>query len=263
MSNAIVQEKKETKMKKFNTICKSMVLALCFLFAVTFLVGCNLSGGDNVKSSITLTVNDKTMGSVYGSGSYGVNEHITIYASPKEGYKFVEWSDGNKDSVRTIIVNTDKELSAIFAAEEEQYYLNSVSLYCAPIIANVSAGYDEIYLFQLDIRYGSKHLGGFNQDVSYLAYDRAICIDGYNKNDKLTIYTDASQQILFNKNQSVELYTSPVFQVLKSNTAVDKTITNKQTVTVSEGASTPQIICTSSADVGNFNVYITFNFQKA
>ena len=64
--------------------------------------------------TVKLTPNDKTMGSVSGGGKYGEGEVIHITATPKEGYAFLRWSDGNTDNPRTITVDGDIALQAIF-----------------------------------------------------------------------------------------------------------------------------------------------------
>ncbi|MBQ8056348.1 MAG: InlB B-repeat-containing protein, partial [Paludibacteraceae bacterium] len=57
-------------------------------------------------------------GSTYESGAYEVGETITIYAYPKDGYLFYSWNDGNKDNPRTILVEEEMYLYAIFVVDE-------------------------------------------------------------------------------------------------------------------------------------------------
>ena len=56
-----------------------------------------------------------TMGSTSGSGRYREGAIVTLSATAKEGYHFVEWSDGNTDNPRTITVTEDLSLTAEFA----------------------------------------------------------------------------------------------------------------------------------------------------
>ena len=65
------------------------------------------------KYTITLTT-DTAMGTVIGGGEYCYGETITIKAVSNGGYYFVAWSDGNTDSVRTVVVEGDAEYRAIF-----------------------------------------------------------------------------------------------------------------------------------------------------
>ena len=69
---------------------------------------------DNV-SSVHIYPNDASMGSVSRSGIDPNNSEITISATPNVGYHFVQWSDGNTDNPRTLIVKQDITLTAEFA----------------------------------------------------------------------------------------------------------------------------------------------------
>ena len=42
---------------------------------------------------------------------------IVIIATPKSGYRFLQWSDGDITNPRSIIVDSDLTLSAVFVAE--------------------------------------------------------------------------------------------------------------------------------------------------
>ena len=66
-----------------------------------------------LSATITLYC-DKEQGTVIGGGSYSINEEITIAAIPNAGYNFVQWSDGNKESMRTITVTGDAAYTAYF-----------------------------------------------------------------------------------------------------------------------------------------------------
>ena len=64
--------------------------------------------------TITVGVNDASMGSATGGGKYNVNTEVTLTATANTGYDFVKWSDGNTDNPRTIVVTADAEYTAIF-----------------------------------------------------------------------------------------------------------------------------------------------------
>ena len=53
-------------------------------------------------------------GTVSGAGTYDYGTTIYLTATANEGYRFVQWSDGNTDNPRTIVVVEDLELEAIF-----------------------------------------------------------------------------------------------------------------------------------------------------
>ena len=80
-------------------------------------------GGSNEPSgteriSISTSVNDNSMGSVTGAGTYNKGEHVTLIAMANDGYRFVCWGDEVTDNPRTIIANVNGvTYSAIFEAE--------------------------------------------------------------------------------------------------------------------------------------------------
>ena len=80
-------------------------------------------GGSNEPSnaeriSISTSVNNNSMGSVTGAGTYNKGESVTLTAVASEGYKFLSWGDGVTDNPRTVIAEEDQVIySAIFQAE--------------------------------------------------------------------------------------------------------------------------------------------------
>lgn len=67
--------------------------------------------------NLTLAVNDTTMGSVSGAGTYEEGTNVTITATANEGYHFVTWSDGITASTRTVKVDFDTSFTAFFAPD--------------------------------------------------------------------------------------------------------------------------------------------------
>jgi len=68
--------------------------------------------------TLSLSVNDTTMGSVTGGGTYEEGSNVTIAATPNEGYHFVMWNDSVTAPVRTIRVETDTLFTAFFAPDQ-------------------------------------------------------------------------------------------------------------------------------------------------
>ena len=58
--------------------------------------------------TITAKSNNTSYGTVSGGGTYNVNTTVTLTATPKSGYKFVQWNDGSTQNPRTITVTGDK-----------------------------------------------------------------------------------------------------------------------------------------------------------
>jgi hypothetical protein len=71
---------------------------------------------------VTVTTNDSEKGTVSGEGDYSLNTSIIIKATPKAGYRFVHWNDGNTVASRTITVTQDTNFMAIFAISDPNKY---------------------------------------------------------------------------------------------------------------------------------------------
>jgi len=73
---------------------------------------CNFTG----YYTITVNASKSAAGTVTGSGFYKENSNVTITATPKTGYTFDMWDDGNKSSSRNIVVTQDSTFIANFKA---------------------------------------------------------------------------------------------------------------------------------------------------
>ena len=65
-------------------------------------------------STVTLQVNDNTMGSVTGAGTYVNNTVVQISAKNKTHYHFTHWNDGITTNPRYIYLVSDTSLTAEF-----------------------------------------------------------------------------------------------------------------------------------------------------
>ena len=77
---------------------------------------------------LSAIANDTAMGSVEGGGTYIYNDTVTLTATPKEGYKFLGWSNGSTDSIISVAIISDIELTAIFANEDAIVYTVSLAV---------------------------------------------------------------------------------------------------------------------------------------
>jgi hypothetical protein len=57
------------------------------------------------------------MGTVDNGGKYAYNSEVIISATANNGYRFVEWNDGNTENPRTITVTQDSTFTALFEIE--------------------------------------------------------------------------------------------------------------------------------------------------
>lgn len=79
--------------------------------------GADFSGGIPAPKSYTLTlaVSPTGGGNVTGAGTYVQGTEVQIKASANSGYSFVSWSDGNTNATRTITIDSNISLTALFA----------------------------------------------------------------------------------------------------------------------------------------------------
>ena len=77
-------------------------------------------GGDSQpqptgKKTLAIMVTPSEGGSVTGAGTYDAGTRVSVEATPNEGYKFLEWDDGDNYPTRSVQVNEDMTLTAKFA----------------------------------------------------------------------------------------------------------------------------------------------------
>lgn len=79
--------------------------------------------------TITVNVEDPSMGSAIGGGTYAEGSIVTITAIPNPGYVFQQWSDGNTQQARNIVVNGNATYTASFVSDGSvvNYHLEVVS----------------------------------------------------------------------------------------------------------------------------------------
>ena len=90
----------------------------------------NLTGDTNLVANFTVetfairvVANDDQMGTVTGGGDFEYHDITTISATANEGYHFAGWSDGVTDATRTLYVERDSTLMALFAIN--RYYVTT------------------------------------------------------------------------------------------------------------------------------------------
>ena len=64
--------------------------------------------------TVTILSIDTTLGTVSGGGTYTAGSTITLTATAHEGYRFVQWQDGNTDNPRMVTIESDTVYTAIF-----------------------------------------------------------------------------------------------------------------------------------------------------
>ncbi len=83
--------------------------------------------------TVNVTSNNPDWGTVSGSDDYLENSTATITASAKSGYHFVEWNDGNTDTIRTFTVIENVSFMATFAPNTG---IDDVNVYTMSLFPN-------------------------------------------------------------------------------------------------------------------------------
>lgn len=66
--------------------------------------------------TINVGVNNSSMGTATGGGTYNYGATATLTATAKSGYRFVNWSDGNTSASRSVTVSANVSYTANFEA---------------------------------------------------------------------------------------------------------------------------------------------------
>lgn len=94
----------------YNEIMGNGYLSTCTIdFEVT-------NGGGSTTYTVNAIVTPTGAGTVSGTGTYAAGSMAVLTAIPNGGYNFVKWSDGVTDNPRTLQVNEDLLLTAVFEA---------------------------------------------------------------------------------------------------------------------------------------------------
>ncbi|MCQ2327256.1 MAG: leucine-rich repeat protein, partial [Bacteroidales bacterium] len=78
------------------------------------------------KNTYTLTLNtNNNFGTVDGSGTYEYLDEVSISATAVEHYHFLSWNDGNTQNPRTLSIESDTILTAMFVIDTHSVVLNT------------------------------------------------------------------------------------------------------------------------------------------
>ena len=89
-----------------------------------------VNNSNDTYYTINVLSNNESMGSAFGGGQFMANATTTIIANARNGYHFVQWNDGNTQSVRNITVTGNASFTASFAENNsgnEYYTIHTIS----------------------------------------------------------------------------------------------------------------------------------------
>ena len=84
-------------------------------------------GFSGIKYTLNVKANNDSWGTASGGGTFPKDTIVDITATPATGYEFKQWSDGNTDNPREIILTSDTTFTALFQERETKkrtIYLN-------------------------------------------------------------------------------------------------------------------------------------------
>jgi hypothetical protein len=118
---------------------------------------------------------------VEGAGTYKRDTTITLTAIPNKGYQFNEWSDGNTDNPRQIIVTKDETYTAIFGNKMCSWLVESNDLEMGAVITTFE---NEYYKYGTQITVEASPNSGYkfvkwNDGKKYNPYKFTILDDKY------------------------------------------------------------------------------------
>lgn len=102
------------------------------------------------KKSVNASVNPTGSGVVNGTGRYNTGAQVSLTAVPNSGFDFKNWSDGNTNATRNIVVGaTDINLIANFAKNSDIsfnqdnviYYADNSKMRLAAVSGYISTDY--------------------------------------------------------------------------------------------------------------------------
>ena len=131
--------------------------------------------------TISLLANSSKYGYVEGSGIYKQDTTITITAIPNKGYQFNQWSDGNTDNPRQVIVTQDSVFTAIFGVKMCSWLVESNDLEMGAVITNFN---NEYYQYGTQITVEASPNSGYkfvkwNDGKKFNPYKFSILDDKY------------------------------------------------------------------------------------
>ena len=78
----------------------------------------NGGGSSAPQYTISVTSANTDQGTVSGGGTYSEGSRVDISATPKAGYQFDKWNDGNTSATRSVSVSQDESFVAQFKAAD-------------------------------------------------------------------------------------------------------------------------------------------------
>lgn len=97
--------------------------------------------------TVTVVSADPAVGSVSGGGQVVNGGSVTIRATPNEGYRFLNWQDGNTENPRVVTVTSDITYTAYFESTTQGIFNvdeNKIIVYPNPTSGIINVAADDV-----------------------------------------------------------------------------------------------------------------------
>ena len=250
-------------MKK-SRIFSLFLFALAFASIATMFAGCSIS---QTKCAVSVSLNDSSYGAVFGSGEYSKGETITIGAVANEGFEFVEWNDGTKDLLRSVLVTQSVNYKAIFAAKTKCYSLDKIEMYA---VARQGATVNYCGVRKLIVKNNqNEEISGFDLTGQYGYVDAEHT--GFASLIRSSSYVNANQNypfLFYSKSTSANKFILGESTTLKldwygvsSNQSTTKSMNSPIQLNV-EASSTPSAYLIYTDSSFGYEIYLRLNFVE-
>jgi hypothetical protein len=150
--------------------------------------------------------NNSKYGRVIGSNVYEENSNVDLFAQAYDGFYFINWSDGNTENPRTIIVTENATYEAIFGSLNTEF---------------------DIYAFTEDEDMGIVTGSGTYkifaeatiEAIPYYGYQFVAWTDGNTENPRIIVVTEDAEY-------------EAIFEIINQDPSVDVESNNAETVVV-------------------------------
>lgn len=103
--------------------------------------------------TVTVNVNDSSMGTVTGGGVYEKNTMATLTAVPNPNFEFVCWKNGSTKNPRTVTVTADASYTAIFDFVGGEFVVGSITVTMGDNSWEASSFYADVQTMPGKIRF--------------------------------------------------------------------------------------------------------------
>ena len=160
------------------------------------------------RYTIDVTANNLEYGTVEGSGTFPPKTSVTISATPNSGYHFVQWSDGNTDNPRTIILTQDTTFTAQFdLISYPVIFLD----YNGAVLSEQSVAYNSAATApEVAEREGYRFIG-WSADIEHITAN-TFAIALYEKKGINITYKDTEGEVIASEEVDIHIPDAPIIE---------------------------------------------------